>query len=209
MHWRPSLILCSILSLNLSPQFFGTTGEPAVFAVQLCAKAGFLYLGGYPGPTAAFTPNVRHHPSLALALLAPGSLSIRPASHLPHLPHTLSVPPRARQAPGSAFYAASVTGLSAGGSTLAAPFSTPAILDTGAEALYLEQAVYDGLVASYGAPRHDAVFWAAFGVSARAFFAGPDDCYASALTPTQLNAALPPLVVTFAGNVSVSAPAVN
>lgn len=71
------------------------------------------------------------------------------------------------------------------------------IVDSGTNSVVLVTSTHNAVLATYSSAANSAVFKSAFGVTAASFFAaGFGHCAHSALTVAQLNAALPPMVLT-------------
>jgi hypothetical protein len=109
---------------------------------------------------------------------------------------------------GDKFYAASMSSIEVAGQDLGLPASSfgDAFVDTGGDALWLPQATFDAVVAKIGS---DANFTKLFGPATAFFKSDFDACVPLVQSPDELDAMLPPLTLTFAGGVTVQAPATS
>lgn len=109
---------------------------------------------------------------------------------------------------GDKFYAASMSSIAVAGQDLGLPATSfgDAFVDTGGDALWLPQATFDAVVAKIGS---DANFTKLFGAATAFFKSNYTACVPLTQSPDELDAMLPPLTLTFAGGVTVQAPATS
>jgi hypothetical protein len=161
-------------------QMVADKGIPNVFATQLCDDGGTLWIGGYdPAATTA------------------------PPQYVPFTTGSLYA---------GITYTVNLATIDVGGTSVPIPSgsSSDTVLDTGTSVFLLNDAAFNQVTAAITA---DAGFQKTFGSAAASFFTisaqGLPTCGAAGMTKAALDAALPPLKMTFGSGpgVVVEAPA--
>jgi hypothetical protein len=103
-------------------------------------------------------------------------------------------------------YTVNLASITVAGTTVPVPTGsyTAALLDTGSSISWLPPSAFNALTSALAA---SSAFQQVFGAAAPSFFADPNKCVALTQTKTALDAALPPLTLTFGSSPGVSAQA--
>jgi hypothetical protein len=145
-----------------------------LFAVRMCGSGGALWLGGYDASALSYPP--------------------------------VYTPMQDIQVNGQsvqAWYTVNLASIAVLGTTVIVPTGafTEAMLDTGSSNSSLPPDAFSALVSAIGA---SPSFSAMIGMSAGSFFADPNHCTMGSQSKDALDAALPPLTLTFGSSVAVS-----
>lgn len=100
-------------------------------------------------------------------------------------------------------YTVELASVTVAGTTVPVPTGsyTAALLDTGSSISWMPPAAFDALTTAISA---DGAFQQVFGAASSTFFADPSQCVSLTQTKAALDAALPPLTLTFGSNPAVS-----